>query len=188
MQNEGGSHERRASTSSRTSERPLYSGSYRKESIGSHPDRPHTGDRETIYVSHKRSRSPAPTLRGPIHVSAQSAHSPVRHSRDARGGDIQVLQYDERERDRAWERDREREREREWLHERERERIWEFERGRERELEREREQERDRERERERERGRQVSNDLNGIHPSRKGELPTYINLWVPVLTQFPQH
>lgn len=94
------------------------------------------------------------------------AHSPVRHSRDASSGDLQALQYDERERERAWEWDRERERER--LHEREKERVREFERGRDRELEREREKER----ERERERGRQVSNDLNGVHPSRKGELP----------------
>ena len=81
-----------------------------------------------------------------------------------------MLPYDERERERAWERDRERERE--WLHEREKERIWEFERRRDHELEHEREKEREHERERERERGLQVSNDLNAVHPSRKGELP----------------
>ena len=120
-----------------------------------------------MHVSRKRSRSPVPTPRGPTHVRA---HSPVRYSRDARSGDPQAPPYDERERDRAWEWNRERERE--WLYEREKERVRELERGRDRELEHEREQEQERERERERERGRQVSNDLNGVHPSRKGELP----------------
>ena len=119
------------------------------------------------HISRKRSRSPGVILRGPIHVRV---HSPVHHSRDARSGDLQVPPYDEKERGRAWEWDRERERER--LHEHEKERAWELERERDREREREREKEGERERERERERGRQVTNDLNGVHPSRKGELP----------------
>ena len=94
--------------------------------------------------------------------------SPVHQSWDARRSDVQVLPYDEKERDRDWERDRERERERELVREREKERDWEFERERNREKEKEPERERGRERERDR----QVSNDLNGVHPSRKGELP----------------
>lgn len=109
--------------------------------------------------------------REPSHVRSRS---PVRQSRGARSSDIQVLPYDEKERIWAWERDRERERERELLREREKERDWELERQRDWELERqqtrEREQERERERVRERERGKQVNNDLNGVHPSRKGE------------------
>lgn len=172
MHNEGESRERRASMSSRTSERPLYGGGYRKESLGSHPDRPHSRDREITLVPRKRSRSPMLIPRGPTHVRARS---PVRHPRDARSSDLQMLPYDDKERDRAWEREREREREREWLREREKERVWELERERERVHEREREEERGRERERERERGRQVSSDLNGVHPSRKGELPTSV-------------
>ena len=168
MQNEGGFRERRASTSSRTSERPFYNGGYRKESIGSYLDHPHSGERETTHVSRKRSRSPVLIPRGPTHVKA---HSPVIHPRDARSNDLHALPFDdERERDRAWERDRERERE--WLRERDKERIWELERERDREREREMEREREHERERERERGRQVSNDLNGVHPSRIGEPP----------------
>ena len=82
-----------------------------------------------------------------------------------------MLPYEEKERERTWEReqwDRDQEGERERLRERENERVWELER----EWEREREMEREHERERERERERQISNDLNGVHPSRKGELP----------------
>ena len=101
--------------------------------------------------------------RMPSHVRA---HSPVHQSRDARGSDLQALPYDDRERDRAWERELEREREREI------EQMREREKERERELERERDRQREKERERERERGRQDSNNLNGVHPSRKGELP----------------
>ena len=114
-----------------------------------------------MRVSRKRSRSP----RAPSHVRTRS---PVHQSWDARRIDVQVLPYDEKERERNWERDRERERERELVREREKERDWEFERERNRE----KEMERDRERERERERERQVNNDLNGVHPSRKGEPP----------------
>ena len=54
------------------------------------------------------------------------------------------------------------------MHEREKERDREFEMERSREKEKEREREREREKEREK----QVSNDLNGVHLSRKGELP----------------
>lgn len=174
MQNEGGFRERRASMGSRTGERPLYSGGYRRDSLGSHPDYPHSGERQMTHVSRRRSRSPVLIPRAHAYVRPRS---PVRHPRDARSGDIQAPPFDEKERDRAWERDREwpREREtdrarvfeREWDHERERERS-----EREMEWERERGREQERERERERERVRQVSGDLNGVHPSRKGEQP----------------
>lgn len=113
------------------------------------------------------------------------ARSPVRHSWDARNGDLQALPYIEKERDRTWERERERLRE----HEQDRAREFERERNREREREREMEWERQREmeQERERERARQVSSDLDGVHPSRKGEQP-YRHLPVgPVLTPSPQ-
>ena len=111
--------------------------------------------------------------RGPTQVRARS---PVRHPRDARNGDVQAISYDEK-RDTTWERERGWLREREQGRAREFEREWDLrERERERELEweREREREREQERERERERGRprQVSSDLNGVHPSRKGEEP----------------
>ena len=86
--------------------------------------------------------------------------SPVRQSWDATGSDVQILSYDEKDRDRTWERDREREREL----------VREREKERDRELERERNREKEKERERERERERQVASDLNGVHPSRKGE------------------
>jgi hypothetical protein len=117
------------------------------------------------------------------------ARSPVHHPWDPRNGDIQAQSYTEKERDRTWERERERLREREQdrLREFERERDRERERVREMEWEREREIEQERERERERERARQVSSDLNGVHPSRKGEQPTDICLWTPVLTPFSQ-
>ena len=128
MQSEGGSRERRASPSSRTSKRPLCSGGYRKGKIGSHPDRPHSGDREMTHISRKRSRSPEVIPRGPIHMKV---HSPVHHSRDARSGDLQV---------------------------KERGKAWEWDRGNSCMNVRKR--------------GRQVVNDLNGVHPSRKGELP----------------
>lgn len=110
------------------------------------------------------------------------ARSPALHPRDARGSDLQALPYDEKERGGTWERDREREVE--WLHERETD--WAQEPERERDREREREWER--ERERERERGRQVNNDLNGVHPSRKGEPPNgHVSVGFPVLTLSPQ-
>jgi len=114
-------------------------------------------------ITRKRSRSPVPIPRAPSHVRTRS---PVHQSWDAGRSDVQVLPYDERERARNLERDRERERE--LVREREEERDREFERERNREKEKERERERERERKRER----QVSNDLNGVHPSRKGELP----------------
>ena len=102
------------------------------------------------------------------------ARSPARSSWDARNGDIQAPPYIEKERDRNWERERERLREREQdrVREFERERDREREREREIEWERQREIEQERERERERERARQVNSDLNGVHPSRKGERP----------------
>lgn len=120
------------------------------------------------------------------------ARSPVHHPWDPRNGDIQAQQYAEKERERAWERERER------VREREQDRAREFERERDREREREREQreremawerereiEQERERERERERARQVSGDLNGVHPSRKGEQRTDVCLWAPRANTF---
>jgi hypothetical protein len=93
--------------------------------------------------------------------------SPVRFVRDTRNRDIQAPQYEEKERDMAWER------EREWSREVEKDRVREFElREREWEREREREMEQEREIERERDRVRQANSDLNGVHPSRKGEQP----------------
>ena len=174
MHNDGEPHQRRASVSSRASERPLQSGGYRKENFGSHPDHPHYGDREIEHVSRRRSRSPVLIPRGSTFVRTRS---PVRYLRDARNGDVQPIPYDGKDRDTAWERDRG------WLREREQDRAREFERERdyrerermhERELEweREREREQEHERERERERARQASGDLNGVHPSRKGEQP----------------
>ena len=157
------------------------------ESLGSYPDHPHSGDGETIHVSRKRSRSPIPTPRGPSHVRACS---PARQLRDTRGSDIQTLPFGEGERDWAWERNRERERA--LLREREKERQelareLVFERELELEMERELEKERDRKREKERERERWVAHDLNGVHPSRKGELPGRHPSVGLVLTPFPQ-
>ena len=113
--------------------------------------------------------------RGFTHVRARS---PIRHSWDARNDDVQAPPYTEKERDRTWERERERLREREQDRTREFERELDRKREREREMEWEREREmeqeraREHERERERERARQVTCDLNGVHPSRKGEHP----------------
>ncbi|KAF9788088.1 hypothetical protein BJ322DRAFT_1046927 [Thelephora terrestris] len=155
--NEGESRQRRASTSSRTSERPFY-GVYRKESFGSRPDHPHYEDPEATNVSRRRSRSPMLIPRGPVQMRVRS---PVRHPRDASNGDVQAMSYNEKERDTTWER------ERGWLREREQDRGREFEREwetreheRERQLEWERAREREREQERDREREREVTTAL----------------------------